>query len=437
MACVLALSACSSNTPSTGQTSSGGASQSTAGPTQTATATAPSGATTITFWNGFTGPDGDALKARVAAFNASQSKYFVDMQIMPWDVLGQKLMPALGAHQGPNITVSGIESVGQYATNGAFAPLDDFYSAWADQGAMFPRLIAATSWEGKHYSVPMTFSPCVVYYNKALFTAAGLDPNKPPVTWQEFADAAVALTKDTNNDGKPEQYGFVLPDHTSPAIWESMMWGNGGGTISDDGKTPTIGNKESIDAVTYWNDLLQQKHISPAGISGPDADALFQSGKVGMLSEGPWMINGFKDAGIDFGVANVPTGSAGAFPVANSNEFFVSNDTMKDAAQKEAVYAFFTFWNTKDNQIAWAVTSGNPPTRNDITPQDLSANAPMAEFTKYQSTAKPFLANTANFGRINSEIYEASMQKITGGKGTPQDVMTAAAPALQAILDGK
>jgi multiple sugar transport system substrate-binding protein len=281
----------------------------------------------------------------------------------------------------------------------------------------------------------MTFSPTLAYYNKKLFTAAGLDPEKPPVTWDEFEQAAIAMTKDTDGNGKPEEYGFVLPDHTAPAIWESLMWGNGGGTISDDGKTATIQKPESIEAVTHWVNLLKDKKISPAGISGPDADALFQSGKAGILVEGPWMINGFKEAGIDFGIAGVPQGPTGSFAVANSNQFFVSNDTMTDPAQKEAVYAFLTFWNSKENQILWSTTSGNPPTREDITEAELSANPDMAKFTPFQSTAKFFLPRITNFGTVNSEIYEASMQKITAGQGTPAEIMTAAAPALQSLLD--
>jgi len=393
------------------------------------------GVTTITFWNGFTGPDGDALKERVAAFNSSQATVKVDMTIMPWDVLGQKLLPALGAHKGPNLSVSGAESVGQYAAKGAFADLSDYYSSWADKSALYAADIDATVYKGKHYAVPMTFSPVLTYYNKALFKAAGLDPKKPPVTWTEFADAAKSLTKDSDGDGKPEQYGFVLPDHTSPAMWEALMWGNGGGTVSADGKTSTIQDPKSIDAVTHWSDLLKSNHISPAGISGPDADTLFQSGKVAMLVEGPWMINGFKSAKLDFGVTNVPEGPVGAIPVANSNMLFVSKDSMADANQQKAVETFLDFWNSKDNQIAWSIASGNPPTRQDITPDQVKANADMAMFLPFQSKARFFLPGVTNFGDVNSSIYEASMQKITAGKGSAQDVMTDAGPKLQKMLD--
>ena len=403
-------------------------------PTATGALETPTQPTTITFWNGFTGPDGDALKARVDAFNKSQSMVTVDMTIMPWDVLGQKLLPALGAHQSPNIAVSGVESIRQEATAGAFASIDEFYNEWdqADQAAIFPDAIG--TYDGHHWSVPMTWSPTLCYYNKTLFTDAGLDPNKPPVTWDEFAADAKAMTKDLSGDGKPDQYGFVLPDHTAPAIWEMLMWSNGGGTVSQDGTQVTIADQKSIDAVNYWSQLLIQDQISPAGISGPDADALFSSGKVGMLVEGPWMINGFKDAGLDFGVTGVPQGTAGSFAVANSNQFFISNDTMQDPNQKAAVWEFLKFWNSKDNQIQWSVTSGNPPTRSDITAADVAANPDMAAFLPFQATTRVFLPNQPSFGDTNT-IYENAMQQITGGKGTPEAIMTDAAAAIQKLLD--
>ncbi|MDM4761666.1 ABC transporter substrate-binding protein [Galbitalea sp. SE-J8] len=395
------------------------------------------GTTTITFWNGFTGPDGDVLKARVAAFNASQKKVQVKMSVMPWDVLGEKLLPALGAHKGPSIAVGGAESVGQYASKGAFADLSDYYKGWKDASQLFPADRSATEFEGKNYAVPMTFTPVLVYYSKKLFTEAGLDPNKPPTTWQEFQDDAVKLTKDVDGDGKPDQYGFVLPDHTSPAIWESLMWGNGGGTLSEDGRKSTIQDAASIEAVTTWADLLKSKKVSPAGISGPDADALFQSGKVGMLSEGPWMINGFKGANLDFGITNVPEGPKGAIPVANSNMLFVSKDAWGSADQKSAVTTFLNYWNSKENQLAWSTGSGNPPTRQDISVDDVKAKAPeMAQFMPFRDKARFFLAGTTDFGDINSSVYEASMQKITAGKGEPQEVMTQAGQQLKTILAG-
>ena len=391
--------------------------------------------TTITFWNGFTGPDGDALTERVNAFNESQSDYVVEMEIMPWDVLGQRLLPALGAGEGPNLAIGGAESVGQNANEGAFASLDEFYASWDEQDQVFPASIAATEWEGEHFSVPMTFSPILTYYNRALFEEAGLDPDSPPTTWDEFEQAALALTEDEDGDGTPDQYGFVLPDHISPPIWEVFMWGNGGGTISEDGQTATIDDAASIEAVTRWSTLLRDSQISPAGINGPDGEALFAAGRVGMVVTGPWMINGFTEAGIDFGVTGVPEGPEGAFAPANSNMFFVSRDTMGDENQTAGVEAFLTFWNSRDNQIAWSVASGNPPTRTDITAEDVAENPVMAQFMEFQADARFFLPGIPNFSEVNSTIYEASMQRITAGEGTAEEIMTAAGEELQALLD--
>jgi multiple sugar transport system substrate-binding protein len=145
------------------------------GPT---TPTGETDVTTITFWNGFTGPDGEALEQRIAAFNAANDDVQVDMTIMPWDVLSQKLLPALGSGEGPDISVNGVEAIPTNAGIGAFGPLDEYYEQWDEQGQLFTALADATVYQGSHYTVPMTYSPMLLYYNKALFAEAGLDPEE-------------------------------------------------------------------------------------------------------------------------------------------------------------------------------------------------------------------------------------------------------------------
>lgn len=391
--------------------------------------------TKITFWNGFTGPDGDALKDRVAAFNDENPDVFVEMTIMPWDVLNQKLMPALGAGEGPNLSLNGVEAVASNALTGAFGDLDEYYERWDEQDALFPTVAGGTSWNDKHYSVPMTFSPMLVYYNKALFADAGLDPENPPADWQELQEAAIALTKDDNGDGTPEQYGLLLASHEGPMGWENLMWDNGGGTVSEDGTTATLGDPKSVEAVELWSGLIKEHDISPGGMNGAEADALFTAGKGAMIIEGPWMSNGFKEAGIDFGVAPLAAGPAGEFAISNSSMFFVSQQTFESDAQKEAVWRFLDFWNSRDNQIAWAVTSGNPPTRTDISADDLAENPNLGPFMDNRAQEVRFyLANVVASNEIRG-IYEDAMQKVTSGAGDAQTVMSEAAEQIQQLLD--
>ena len=62
-------------------------------------------------------------------------------------------------------------------------------------------------------------------------------------------------------------------------------------------------------ALTQWSQLVIQDHISPIGQTGADADTLFSSKKAAMEINGPWAAAGFKSAGINLGIAQVPVGS--------------------------------------------------------------------------------------------------------------------------------
>jgi multiple sugar transport system substrate-binding protein len=391
--------------------------------------------TTITFWNGFTGPDGDALKDRIAVFNETHTDVQVDMTIMAWDVLTQKLLPALGSGEGPDISVDGVEAIPAKAEIGAFGPVDEYYERWDEAGALFESLAAATEFGGKHYTVPMTYSPMLLYYNKTLFEEAGLDPEEPPATMEELREAALALTKDTDGDGEKDQYGFLMASYDGPQIWENLMWNGGGGTVSADGSKATLGDPASVAVVEEWVDLILDAGISPGGMIGSDADALFTSGKGAMILEGPWMSSGFEEGGIEFGVVPLPSGSEAAYTISNSSEFFVSNDALADDARREAVWTFFDFWNSKDNQIAWATASGNPPTRSDITEAELADNPYVGLFNANRGDkGRFFLANVLPVAEVRG-IYESTMQKVTSGAGSVADVMTEASAEIQALLD--
>src|SRR5262249_18456314 len=98
----------------------------------------------------------------------------------------------------PEITVIEVHSVPTIASYGNIAPFDDLIAG--DDGFASADVIEATlhslRWKDKLYGLPINRSTPILYYNKQRFQAAGLDPNKPPRTWNELRDAARKLTTD-------------------------------------------------------------------------------------------------------------------------------------------------------------------------------------------------------------------------------------------------
>lgn len=394
---------------------------------------APGTKTQIAFWNGFTGPDRPAVEGLVKQFNASQDKVEVTMQISPWDVFYDKLLPSIAAGKGPDLLAMDSVQLPQYASRGVLAPMDDWYTDAANSSdQLVGSAVDATKWDGKSYGVPMNFTTLLMYYNKGMFSAAGLDPAKPPTTWAEFQADAKKLTVDKNGDGKPEQYGLSIADHETIAMWPILFWGNGGGVTSEDGKSSTLGDPKTIEAMNQWGSLVRDDHIAPIGLAGADADKLFQSKKAAMEIVGPWMTTGFKQAGIDFGLAAPPAGPAGPVTLGTSVSFGVNAKT--DPAKAAAARSFISYWNSHDSQVYWAVNSGFPPNRTDIKADELSKNPYVAAFGEPAGQSRFFLSQVKQYTKVNDDLFTPALQKVLNGKGSADEVFPAASKEIQSAL---
>jgi multiple sugar transport system substrate-binding protein len=144
-----------------------------------------SGHVTLTYWNGFTGPDEPAVKALVAQFNQTHPDITIQMSIMPWDVFYEKLLPAFAAGNGPDIVAMDTQQLPQYATKNVFAPLTSYYGNSADDtSALVSAAVSGTKVNGTEYAVPANFAPLMLYWNKTLFARAGL--SGPPTNWAQW-----------------------------------------------------------------------------------------------------------------------------------------------------------------------------------------------------------------------------------------------------------
>lgn len=394
------------------------------------------GPVTVSFWNGFTGPDRAAVEGLVKQYNESQDEVEVQMEISPWDVFFQKLLPSIAAGKGPDLMAMDSVQLPQYASRGVLEPLDGYYEEDENEAeALVSSAVDATEWDGTRYGVPMNFTTLLLYWNKDMFREAGLDPESPPADWEEFEEAAKKTTIDDNGDGRPEQYGLAIADHATIAMWPILFWGNGGGVVSEDGSESILSEPETIEAMDRWGSLVREDKIAPIGLAGADADKLFQSKKAAMEIVGPWMTTGFEDAGIDFGLAPPPEGPAGPVTLGTSVSFAVNSKTSDE--QKEAAQDFVKFWNSQESQVYWSVNSGFPPNRTDIDESELSENPHVSKFAAPADQARFYLSGVKEFSKVNETIFEPALQKVLNGEGTAEEIFTEADQEIQSVLDSQ
>ena len=395
----------------------------------------PDAKVTLDFWNGFTGPDGPALQQVVDDFNASQDRVTVKTNIMPWDTLYQKVLTAAAGKDGPDIVAMSATRLPQYVSEGLFQSVDDFYEdAEHEADALAPAAVDASMFEGANYGVPVNLATMLMYYNKDLFTAAGLDPEAPPTTWDEFAAMVPKLTVDENGDGKPEQYAIALADHETVPMYPTFLWNTGGGIVSEDGEESLLGTPESIEAMNFWVDLVREQKASPVGLTGGDADKLFQTGKAAIEIVGPWMTTGFDEAGLNYGLAKPFAGPAEDAVLADVVSMGLPANTSDE--KKEAAYKFFAYWNSPEGQITWANGSGFPPTRADVADQVTESPYPaIFGAPEVADSARVLMPGVAAGGPILETVFTPALQKALNGEGSVEDIFTEASTQVQAELD--
>lgn len=383
---------------------------------------------TITFWNGFTGPDRPAVEELVKQFNESHDNIQVEMTISPWDSLMQSLIGAMPAGEGPDVAGIHFQYVPQYAESGLIMDLTAYLAEGSDlDPANWPAaLVELLQYDGKFYAAPVNFATLMLYYNKDLFAAAGLDPENPPANWDEWIEAIKATTQDN-------RYGIALAERQTIPMWPILIWGNGGDIIAD-GES-MLADPKTIEALELWGSLVRDEGIAPIGLTGAEADQLFQSGRAAMEMNGPWMVNGYLEAGVNFDVAPIPEGPAGPVTLADT-VVFVVNDQSEN---KDAVLEFIRFWNSRESQLYWSQQTGFPPARLDLAddPALLEASPWAAKFAAVVPYSRFFLGGQKDYVQIENDIFVPMIQSITQGVSSVEEAATQAHEQLTALLEGE
>lgn len=125
---------------------------------------------------------------------------------------------------------------------------------------------------GKTYGVPFNLSTQTLYYNANLLTMAGLDPNKPPATWNEVKQYALQIKERTGKEG------IVIP----PSDWmfQAIAGSNGGRVMTEDRRTLTYTQPETVAAAQMWQDLV--KSGAHPALSADNTTMAFTSSNLGM-----------------------------------------------------------------------------------------------------------------------------------------------------------
>lgn len=332
--------------------------------TEAATSAAPKEKTKITFWYLWSGDAAENLEAVIANYNAQSDSYYVE-GLSVGD--SQKIIAAMAAGDGPDITDDFTSNLGLYASSGVMEPLDSYIEkSNYDIDDFVPAAVDACRMDGQLWALPLNINLMAMYYNKTLLAEAGY--NEPPKTLEEMYEMAVATTK-VAADGTLETCGF--PDFPNVYYLSSFVPAAGGSWYSADGTAASPDNEGNALALKLICDYREQfgvDNVVRFGSSGAYLDPTdpFLSGKQTFRIDGPWMgkdlVETFQ-SDVDYGVTYVPYPEAhpeyaGSATVSSSVFFINSQSKVKDGA-----WDFMMYLVGKQGMLDFTVKCGDFPSR--------------------------------------------------------------------------
>lgn len=245
------------------------------------------GELTITIWDENQRP---GLQQIVDDWSA-QSGVKATIQVVGWNDYWTLLEAGASGGELPDVFWMHSNQAQKYMENDMLLDLTDRIAA-SDKiniADYYEGITNLYSLNGKQYAVPKDIDTIALWYNKTMFDECGVAYPDDKWTWADFAEAAAKLTTD-------DHWGYAIAPGNNQDSFYNMIYSMGGYVISDDKKQSGYDDPNTIKAMEFVTDLVQNGYcpdLNTVSESGPDV--LFQSGKVAMVTQGSWMLAAFRD----------------------------------------------------------------------------------------------------------------------------------------------
>jgi multiple sugar transport system substrate-binding protein len=308
----------------------------------------------LTLWQSINPPaNRDIFQKLVDKFNQTHPDIEVQ-SIFESEPQLPKILTSVVANVPPDLLSFHPEYTGQFVELGALRPLEDWLNKSPLKSDIRPNLLPEMQLDGHIWSVPMHTSNIGIFYRPKLFEAAGI--TELPKTWDELRQVAKKLTIDRNGDGRPEQYGILLPlgkGGWTVFSWFPFLFGAEGEVVTNN--RPNLTNRGAIAALQFWQDLIKDGSVMLSAPERGYEEEAFLTGRVAMQITGPWTL--IMKSEVDHQVLPIPAGIKAA-TVTGTGNFFVMKTT---PAREQAAFKFLEYVLSEEFQTEWSIGTGFLP----------------------------------------------------------------------------
>jgi multiple sugar transport system substrate-binding protein len=290
----------------------------------------------------------------IAKWEAANAGFKVSGEAVGWDQCQDKVTTLAAAGTPVGLAYVGSRTLKQFSKNDLIVPIP---MTDEEKKSYFNFVAETVTSNGKQWGVPVAFSTKSLYWNKDLFTAAGLDPEKPPTTWAEEIAAAKAIKDKTGKAG----FGVVAKtfDNTMHQFLHWVYTNNG--SVIDANNKITLDSPENLAALTALKEITAYAEEGPTSYEQNEVRAIFLDGKLGMIQASVGAKGLLKDAKFKWGVAPLPLGpnAKGPGTLLITDSFAV----FKGTGVEEQSISLAKFLASPENQPKYEAVEGLTPLR--------------------------------------------------------------------------
>ncbi|MDR6554650.1 ABC transporter substrate-binding protein [Paenibacillus qinlingensis] len=398
----------------------------------------------VVWWHSMSGENGQVLDMLVTNFNAAHKDIKVEAvyQGSYFDSL-TKLKASIGSKLGP--TMIQVYDIGtRYMIDSkAVTPIETFVDQEKyDVSRMDKAILNYYRVENTLYSMPFNTSNPILYYNKDLFKAAGLNPDKPPVLYTDLAQTAKKLTKDGVSGAYFGSHSWYMEQLIANQGAELVNVGNG-----RDGRATEwqLNGEAGVKALTWWKELVDSKAAMYSATKSDEFKKVFAEGKVAMIFDTTaalrdilHSVDGKFEVGTGF--FPKPTDEGGGVVVSGASNWIMNS---KSDAEQQAAWAFMKYLSEPEQQAFFHVNTGYfPITEKAYELPIVQEN--MKQFPQFKTAIDQHNAakrNLATQGGVLGVYPEArkltdnAIGQALSGQKSPQEALDAATLEINAKID--
>ena len=356
-------------------------------------------------------------------FHAANPDITINIEVVPWDTLLQRLTTDVAGGSAPDISIIGTRWLLDLAAQGVAEQVDSYLSP-EFKGTFIDTFMNPGIIDGKMMGLPVAASARAMMVNMDLYDKAGVTP---PTTWDELYAASKAIKEKV-----PEAYAFGLQgkEIETDAYFYYNLWTHGGDILNADG-TSGLDSEAAITSAKLYKQMIDEglTQPSPTNYTREDVFNLFKQGQVATIFTFPMLIPQIKEEAPNLKYKILP------FPEAGAKATYGVTDTLMmfaDSDAKEAAWKFIEFAYQDKYREEFDLGEGFLPVTKNVAALDHFTSDPdVAGFAAGLPYAK-FAPVIANWEEI-ADVTVRTLQQIYLGDVTPEDGLKAAAAEVNKI----